>query len=85
RTLSIPRLRAYLKGLPDFDDVEAEDQAKAVARRYPRFDTALAFLVSWPDLLAASRLVLDRAGEISGADETLIAEAARRLEGGHPL
>ncbi|HWT52910.1 MAG TPA: ferritin, partial [Caulobacter sp.] len=85
RTLSIPRLRAYLKGLPDFDDVEAEDQAKAVARRFPRFDMALAFLVSWPDLPAASRLVLTRAGEINGADDTLMTEAARRLEGGYPL
>ena len=85
RTLSIPLLRTYLKGLPDFDDVEAEDQAKAVARRFPQFDRALAFLVSWPDLPAAARLVRDRAGEINGADDTLMAEAARRLEGGHPL
>lgn len=85
RTLSIPLLRGYLKGLPDFDDVEAEDQAKAVAKRFAQFDRALAFLVSWPDLPAASRLVLDRAGEISGADDTLMTEAARRLEGGYPL
>lgn len=85
RTLSIPLLRGYLKGLPDFDDVEAEDQAKAVAKRFPRFDVALAFLVSWPDLPAASRLVLSRAGEINGADDTLMAEAARRLEGSYPL
>lgn len=85
RTLSIPLLRGYLKGLPDFDDVEAEDQAKAVARRFPQFDRALAFLVSWPDLPAASRLVLSRGGEISGADDTLMTEAARRLEGGYPL
>lgn len=85
RTLSIPRLRAYLKGLPDFDDVEAEDQAKAVAKRFPQFDRALAFLVSWPDLMAASRLVLARAGEINGADDTLMAEAARRLEGAYPM
>lgn len=85
RTLSIPLLRGYLKGLPDFDDVEAEDQAKAVAKRFPQFDRALAFLVSWPDLPAAARLVRDRAGEINGADDTLMAEAARRLEGAHPL
>jgi hypothetical protein len=84
-TLSIPLLRGYLKGLPDFDDVEAEDQAKAVAKRFPQFDRALAFLVSWPDLPAASRLVLTRAGEINGADDTLMTEAARRLEGGYPL
>lgn len=85
RTLSIPLLRGYLKGLPDFDDVEAEDQAKAVAKRFPQFDRALAFLVSWPDLPAASRLVLTRAGEINGADDTLMTEAARRLEGSYPL
>lgn len=85
RTLSIPMLRGYLKGLPDFDDVEAEDQAKAVARRFPQFDRALAFLVSWPDLPAASRLVLSRSGEINGADDTLMTEAARRLEGSYPL
>lgn len=85
RTLSIPLLRAYLKGLPDFDDVEAEDQAKAVARRFPRFDAALAFFVSWPDFPAASRLVLSRSGEINGADDILITEAARRLEGSYPL
>jgi hypothetical protein len=85
RTLSIPRLRTYLKGLPDFDDVEAEDQAKAVAKRFPQFDRALAFLVSWPDLMAASKLVLTRAGEINGADDTLMAEAARRLEGAYPM
>ncbi len=84
-TLSIPRLRTYLKGLPDFDDVEAEDQAKAVAKRFPRFDVALAFLVSWPDLPAASRLVLSRTGEINGAEDILLAEAARRLEGAYPL
>ncbi|MGH1556666.1 DUF6880 family protein [Caulobacter segnis] len=35
----------------------------------------------WPDLSTASRLVLTRAGEINGADDTLMAEAARRLEG----
>jgi hypothetical protein len=85
KTLSIPRLRTYLKGLADFDDVEAEDQAKAVAKRFPNFDTALAFLVSWPDLPAASRLVLTRSGEVNGADDTLVVEAARRLEGAYPL
>ncbi|ATC24727.1 ferritin [Caulobacter vibrioides] len=85
RTLSIPLLRAYLKSLPDFDDVEAEDQAKAVVRRFPRFDTALAFFVSWPDFPAASRLILSRSGEINGADDVLITEAARRLEGSYPL
>lgn len=84
-TLSIPRLRAFLKGLPDFDDVVAEDDAKKIAAEFPRFDTALAFLIEWPDLAAAARLVVNRHGAINGADEDLLTAAARRLEGAYPL
>jgi hypothetical protein len=84
-TLSIPRLRAFLKNLPDFDDVVAEDDAKTIAGEFPRFDAALAFLIEWPDLPAAARLVLRRHGAANGADEDLLTAAARRLEGAHPL
>lgn len=84
-TLSISRLRAFLKGLPDFDDVVAEDDAKKIAAEFPRFDAALAFLIEWPDLPAASRLIVARHGAINGADEELLTAAARRLEGAYPL
>jgi len=84
-TLSIPRLRSFLKGLPDFDDVVAEDDAKRIAAEFPRLDVALAFLIEWPDLAAASRLILNRHGAINGADEDLLTAAARRLEGAYPL
>lgn len=84
-TLSIPRLRAFLKGLPDFDDVVAEDDAKKLAAEFPRFDTALGFLIEWPDLAAAARLIVNRHGAINGADEDLLIAAARRLEGAYPL
>ncbi|WP_419317135.1 DUF6880 family protein [Caulobacter sp. ErkDOM-E] len=84
-TLSIPRLRAFLKGLPDFDDVVAEDDAKKIAAEFPRFEAALAFLIEWPDLAAAARLIINRHGAINGADEDLLTAAARRLEGAYPL
>ena len=84
-TLSIPRLRAFLKGLPDFDDVVAEDDARKIAAEFPRFEAAMAFLIEWPDLAAASRLIVNRHGAINGADEDLLTAAARRLEGPFPL
>ncbi len=55
--LSAAHLRAYLRGLPDFDDVEAEDRAVAHALAHPDRNLALSFLVSWPNLEAANRLV----------------------------
>jgi hypothetical protein len=39
----------YLKKLPDFDDVEAEDRAMALALGFGMFEVALAFLKEWPD------------------------------------
>ena len=48
RALGAEHLRAYLKRLPDFDDVEAEERALNHAERYESLLQALAFLVSWP-------------------------------------
>jgi hypothetical protein len=42
--LSSPYLRAYLKKLPDFDDVEAEERAMAHALGFGILELALAFL-----------------------------------------
>ena len=57
RALSAEHLRAYLKRLPDFDDVEAEARALDHAERYQSLLQALAFLVFWPALDRAARLV----------------------------
>ena len=51
-------LRDYLKRLPDFDDVEAEERALAFVQASPNFHEALSFLVHWPDLDRAARLVV---------------------------
>src|SRR4051794_36251790 len=64
--LSVARLRAYLKLLPDFDDVLAEEKAMAYALAFPGFTSALHFFIEWPNLPHAARLILSRPGEIDG-------------------
>lgn len=85
RTLNSARLRAHLKRLPEFEDVEAEERAMAVAVRFPEVHQALAFLVSWPAIEKAAALVLARANELNGDHYEVLAPAADALAGRHPL
>lgn len=78
-------LRAYLKPLGDFDDVVAEDRAMEAARAHPDAALALRFLVEWPALNDAARLVLDRHRQIEAGDAELILAAAQALDARHPL
>jgi hypothetical protein len=54
---------AYLKRLPDFDDVTAEQKALDYAQRSRNLLQALSFLISWPAPDRAADLVLKRSGE----------------------
>lgn len=83
--LSIERLRAYLKALPDFEDVLVEERAMAHARTFPSFAAALHFFHRWPEPRRAAALVLARHTEIDGNLYYLLDPAARWLEGAHPL
>ncbi|MFO1098344.1 MAG: hypothetical protein U1E81_08740 [Xanthobacteraceae bacterium] len=85
RALSAEHLRAYLKRLPDFDDVEAEERALDYAERYNSLLQALSFLVSWPALDRAARLVIRRAAELDGDHYEFLAPAADALAAKHPL
>lgn len=85
RGLSPDHLRAHLERLPDFDDVEAERRALDQVERHKNLLAALAFLVTWPDLERAARLVLRRAGELDGEHYDLLASAAEVLAGRQPL
>ena len=85
RGLSIERLRDYLKRLPDFDDVEAEDKALAHAEDFHDPHAALDFLIRWPAWDRAARLVLRRSGDLDGDRPELLETAARAIEGRHPL
>ena len=83
--LSADRLRAHLKRLPDFDDVESEERAMKYALGFRSFSTALGFFTGWPDQARAAQLVLARASEIDGNLYYLLDPAARLIEGKHPL
>lgn len=85
RALSAEHLRAYLKRLPDFDDIEAEARALDHAERYESLLQVLAFFVSWPALDRAARVVTRRAGELDGNHYEILSPAADALAGKHPL
>ena len=83
--LSASQLRAYLKKLPDFDDVEAEERAMKHALGFRSFAAALGFFMEWPDQVRAAQLVLARASEINGNLYYLLDPAAQLIESRHPL
>lgn len=85
RSLSIPHLRAYLKRLDDFEDVEAEERAFQLAEEHPRPMLALAFLVSWPALPRAARFVIRHHKQWDGEAYQVYGPAAERLSTDHPL
>lgn len=85
QALSIEHLRAHLKRLPDFEDVEAEERAIAHVTAHPDVHEALAFLIWWPALDRAASMVLQRSDEIDGDYYELLTPAADALAGKHPL
>ena len=84
RWLSPAYLRPYLRGLPDFEDVDAEHQAMALALSHPDRALALTFLVSWPNLEAANRLVRAHHDELDGRGYMRLRPAAEALAGKFP-
>ncbi len=83
--LSSTQLRAYLKRLPDFDDVEAEERALKHASGFKSFPAALNFFRAWPNQARAAALVLARASEVNGNMYYLLDPVAQLIEGKHPL
>ncbi|MDT2076566.1 MAG: hypothetical protein RMX26_11325, partial [Planktomarina sp.] len=84
-SLSVNHLRAFLKELSDFEDVEAENCARAYALTYPDVFRALHFCLKWSDLLTAAQLVKARADELDGDHYELLTLAADALRDRHPL
>jgi hypothetical protein len=84
RTLSAEHLRAFLKGLPDFEDFDAEQKALGVAAAHETAELALAFFIDWPALERADRLVRDRFSALDGAAYYTLRPAAEALEGKYP-
>jgi len=85
RNLAADHLRAYLKSMPDFDDVEAEEKALTSVMAYPAALSALHFLIHWPALDRAAQLVQHRFGEIDGDHYEILTLAAEALSARYPL
>ncbi len=84
-TLAADYLRAYLKRLPDFDDIEAEDEILDWVKAYPDANAALALLIGWPSLDRAADLVVKRVIEMDGNNAEALTYAADRLTSRYPL
>ncbi|AXI49279.1 hypothetical protein C1J03_24550 (plasmid) [Sulfitobacter sp. SK012] len=84
-TLNTSYLRPYLKALPDFEDIEAEDRARAHALEFPEAMTALRFLLEWSDHSSAAALILKRIDELDGNRYEILTPATEALRDRHPL
>ena len=78
-------LRAHVKRLPDFEDEPVVRKAVAHALAHPLLLDALTFLIDWPDLDAAAKLVTTRAAEIDGRHYAHLNHAIDLLEDKHPV
>jgi hypothetical protein len=85
RSLNTDHLRAWLDGLPDFEDVDAETRAMEHALGFESITTALHFLMNWPAIEQAATLITIRAAEIDGHHYELLGPASDALENRHPL
>lgn len=85
RSLSPAHLKAFLEGLSDFDDIEAEEKALDFVQNHSSFHEALIFLTNWPALDRAARLVLDRSREADGNHYDIFTPVADALAEKYPL
>jgi hypothetical protein len=85
QTLDADYLRAYLKRLPDFDDIEAEDEVLDWVKAYPDANAALALLIGWPSFDRAADLVVKRVAELDGNNAKALTFAADRLTSRYPF
>jgi hypothetical protein len=85
QTLEAAYLRAYLKRLPDFDDIEAEDAWLDWAKAFPDANAAMALLIGWPSFERAADLVMQRATEMDGNAAETLTHAADRLSSRYPF
>jgi hypothetical protein len=77
-------LRDYVAKLPDFEDEEALERAFDHAASHADPYRALHFLVHWPKLDRAARLVIDKAATWDGNRYEILAPAAEALEEASP-
>ena len=84
-SLSRDALKAYLKRLPDFEDVEREDEALDGVLALSRVEDALIFLTQWPDHRRAGELVRTRLQALDGKAYPVLTPAADAMATRDPL
>ncbi|MBB5664241.1 DUF6880 family protein [Rhizobium leguminosarum] len=85
QSLNGEHLRAFLRKLADFDDIEAEEKAFAFAHGFPDVHRALAFFLAWPLSAEAAKLIFKRQAELDGNLYELMTSGAEMLQEKHPL
>jgi hypothetical protein len=83
--LSARHLRDYLKRLPAFEDIPAEEKALDLVAEHDDLEEALWFLLHWPEPHRAARLVLAAPKPLNGDLYFLLAPLAELLEKRQPL
>jgi hypothetical protein len=83
--LSGRHLRDYLKRLPAFEDMPAEEKALDLVAEHDDLEEALWFLLHWPEPHRAARLVLAAPKPLNGDLYFLLAPLAELLEKRQPL
>ncbi len=78
-------LRDYLKRLPAFEDMPAEEKALDLVAEHDDLEEALWFLLHWPEPHRAARLVLAAPKPLNGDLYFLLAPLAELLEKRQPL
>ena len=78
-------LRAYIKEFPDFEDIEAEEKAMAVALNHPNPQRALQLFLDWPRLDLAAQVVIRHHRSWDGSDWYSLPKVAGMLEHQYPL
>jgi hypothetical protein len=85
KELSARHLRDYLKRLPAFEDMPAEEKALDLVADHDDLEEALWFLLHWPEPHRAARLVLAAPKPLNGDRYFLLAPLAELLEKRQPL
>ena len=68
-TLSVERAKAFTTRLTDFEDVEAETRAFEIASQHRDFQKGLSFLMDWPAVGEAGRMIEARPADIRATVE----------------
>ncbi len=84
-TLSADALRVFLKLLPEFEDIEAEERAYELALKHANTDAALRFFLAWPRLDLAAELIVAHRSHWDGRVWHFLSEVAGLVEHDHPL